>query len=176
MDSHAHTDDIEAFEGASSGARGAQVPDGWNDLTHAVIGAAMRVHSGLGPGLPERVYAAALHVELRNRRIPFEREVAIHVRYGGELVGDLRLDLLVDGLIVVELKALENVLDLHLAQLVSYLRAGNFPLGLLLNFNVPRLRDGVYRRIHSAAAVSRLNSLRTSPQPSAPTPGPSAFH
>lgn len=168
--------DIEAFEGASTGVRGVHLPSAWNDLTQAVIGAAMRVHTALGPGLPERVYAAALHVELRARHIPFGREVPICVRYAGESVGDLRLDLVVDGLLVIELKALESVHDLHLAQLVSYLRAGNFPLGLLLNFNVPRLKDGVYRRVHSAAIASRLIPIPSSPRCSAPPPSSPAFN
>jgi GxxExxY protein len=75
------------------------------------------------------------------------------VRYEGRELGELHLDLVVGDRIVVELKAVEAVHDLHLAQLVSYLRAGQFPLGLLINFNVPVLRDGIYRRVHSQALL-----------------------
>ncbi len=142
---------IEAFEGAWSGMRGADVPDELNQLTHATIGAAMRVHSVLGAGLPERMYAEALAIELDRRAVRFAREVAVRVRYEGQELGELRLDLVVGDSIVVELKAVEAVHDLHLAQLVSYLKAGQFPLGVLINFNVPVLKDGIYRRIHSKA-------------------------
>jgi GxxExxY protein len=142
---------IEAFEGAWTGMRGVDVPDELNQLTHAAIGAAMRVHSSLGPGLPERLYAAALAIELDRRGIRFAREVPVCVRYEGHELGELRLDLVVSDSIVVELKAVEAVHDLHLAQLVSYLKAGQFPLGVLINFNVPVLKDGIYRRVHSRA-------------------------
>lgn len=111
----------------------------------------MRVHSALGPGLPERIYGAALTHELQRQGIDGSLEVPVTVVYEGRDVGLLRLDLVVDGSIVVELKAVEQVLDLHLAQLVSYLRAGRYPLGLLINFNVAHQRDGVYRRLNSDA-------------------------
>lgn len=142
---------IEVFEGAWTGVRGVGVPDAWNAISRSVIGAAMRVHSSLGPGLPERVYAEALMVEFRKQGICFQNEVVITVEYDGMPVGDVRLDLLVEGVLVLELKAVEAVSDLHLAQLVSYLRAGRFALGLLLNFNVPRLKDGIYRRLNAPA-------------------------
>jgi len=89
-----------------------------------VIECAMRVYSALGPGLTERIYAAALLDELQMRGVGVAREVPVEVVYEGRDVGSLRLDLVVDGVIVVELKAVEHVLDLRLAQLVSYLRQG----------------------------------------------------
>jgi GxxExxY protein len=141
---------VEAFEGAALG-RGRVVPTVWNQLTHEVIACAMRVHSVLGPGLPERMYAIALRRELDKARIAYVPECLIDVEYEGVSVGELRMDVLIDGLLVVELKAVESVSDLHLAQLVSYLRAGKLPLGLLINFNVLRLKDGIYRRLNADA-------------------------
>lgn len=143
--------EVEVFDGAGTAESGARVPARLNDLSHEVIGCAMRVHSALGPGLPERIYAAALTHELQRREIDVSLEVPVTVVYEGRDVGLLRLDLVVDGSIVVELKVVEQVLDLHLAQLVSYLRAGCYPLGLLINFNVAHQRDGIYRRLNAAA-------------------------
>ena len=144
----------ESFEQAG-------VPDAWNALSHDVIGCAVRVHRALGPGLPERIYAAAMEVEFRRAGIPFQQEVAVHVTYEGADVGVVRLDLLVGGLLVVELKATEGVAEQHLAQLVSYLRAANMPLGLLINFNVPLLKQGVHRRLHAPAIAGKLATART---------------
>lgn len=143
------TDNIEAFDGAW--VRGRLIPAAWNRLSHDVIGAAMKVHSSLGPGLPERVYTAALCHEMAKDGLDFHRELSVNVVYDGMCVGVLRLDLLVGGVLVIEVKAVDTVPDVHLAQLVSYLRAGKYPLGLLINFNVLRLKDGLYRRIHADA-------------------------
>ena len=93
------------------------------------------------------------------QEIGFEQQVPLRVEYKGKHVGDHRLDLLVGGCIVVELKALERVPDLHLAQLVSYLRAGRYPLGLLLNFGGPLMKDGIFRRLSSTS----LSSFAPSP-------------
>lgn len=142
---------IEAFEGAHSMQRGREVPAAWNELSRRVIGAALRVHSTLGPGLPERVYESALKHELCKAGIEVESQVVIRVQYDGHSVGELRLDMVIDGTIVVELKATEGVTSLHLAQLVSYLRAGHYALGLLINFNVPSLKQGLYRRLNADA-------------------------
>jgi GxxExxY protein len=141
---------VEAFEGAAVG-RGRSVPAAWNQLTHDVIGCAMRVHSALGPGLPEKMYGAALRRELDKCGMPHLQEHTIEVDYEGVNIGTLRIDVLVDDILVLELKAVEAAHDLHLAQLVSYLRAGRFALGLLINFNVLRLKDGIYRRLNSDA-------------------------
>ena len=135
-----------------------------NFLSERVIGAAIEVHRALGPGLLERLYEQALVQELRLRGVAVETQVPVSFWYKGvELVGQ-RIDLLVDRRIVLELKAVEQVVDAHLSQMLGYLRAGNFPLGLLINFNVPVLVRGVQRRINSRA----LASLST-PQPSAPS-------
>jgi GxxExxY protein len=117
-----------------------------NVLSSEIIGAAIAVHKELGPGLLESVYESALAVELGDRRIPLARQVDIQVRYKGKpLPGHLRLDLLVAQRVVVEVKAVERVHELHEAQLLSYLRLASLRVGLLINFNVPRLREGVRR-------------------------------
>lgn len=143
--------DIEAFEGVRTLRSGRVVPAEWNELSRRVIGAAMRVHTELGPGLPEKLYENALVLECARSGVVANRQVVVPVAYGQESIGEVRLDLVVEGVLVVELKAVESIADLHLAQLVSYLRAGKFPLGLLINFHVPHLRDGLYRRLNAEA-------------------------
>jgi GxxExxY protein len=118
------------------------------DLTGEILGAAIQVHRRLGPGLLESVYCAALAVELRRRQIRFAREVWLPVSYDGELLDTrFRLDFLVDGLVVVEVKAVGQFATVHEAQLRTYLRLGGYPVGLLLNFNVISLKHGIIRRV-----------------------------
>ena len=112
-----------------------------------MIGAAIAVHKALGPGYHEATYEAALVVELRHREIPFEQQVPLEVVYRGETVGEHRLDLLVGGDLVVELKAVEQLGSVHVSQVLAYLKAGSFQLGLLINFNVPLLQQGLRRVI-----------------------------
>ena len=114
-------------------------------LAQAVIGVAIEVHRQLGPGFLEHVYEEAMAIELAERRIPFQRQVTFPVYYKRVLVAESRLDLLVDELLVVELKAVEELRPIHMAQVVSYLRTGEFQLGLLFNFNVYSLRQGIRR-------------------------------
>jgi GxxExxY protein len=115
-------------------------------LTERVIGAAIEVHRQLGPGLLESVYHVALEHELLARGISFVSEVCLPVRYKGiELDGLLRLDMLVEQELVVELKSVDIVHAVHHAQLLTYLRVGGFGRGLLINFNVSRLANGVRR-------------------------------
>jgi GxxExxY protein len=118
-------------------------------VCHRVIGAALEVHRALGPGFLESVYEEALCVELSLRGIPFARQVPIRVAYKGNTVGEARLDILVDGCMVVELKATESIAPIHVAQVISYLKATKLPLGLLLTFNVSLLRDGIKRIVQS---------------------------
>jgi GxxExxY protein len=120
-----------------------------DELAHAVIGAAIEVHRILGPGFLEAVYEQALCVELRLRSIPFERQKPAKVEYKGEYVGEGRLDLLVNDRLIVELKALREVAPIHTAIVLSYLKATGRRLALLINFNVPRLKDGVRRLVLS---------------------------
>jgi GxxExxY protein len=120
-----------------------------DDLAHRVIGAAIEVHRHLGPGFLEVVYEEALAIELRLRGIPFERQKLIVVGYKEAAVGEGKLDLLVDDRRIVELKAVEALAAIHKAQVISYLRATRLRLGLLINFNVPILKNGLQRVILS---------------------------
>jgi GxxExxY protein len=120
-----------------------------NEITEAVIGAAIEVHRRLGPGLLESIYRHCLLHELRLRGLAAEAEVSMPVRYK-DLTFDsaLRLDLLVEQTVVVELKAVESLSPVFKAQLLSYLRMSGLKLGLLINFNVRRLADGVTRVVN----------------------------
>jgi GxxExxY protein len=121
-----------------------------NELTEKIIGAAIEVHRTLGPGLMESAYAECLCRELSLQGIPFEREKALPVEYKGvKLDCGYRLDLLVAGSMVVELKAVEELLPIHEAQLLTYLRLGGWKVGLLINFNVPVLTKGVKRMVNN---------------------------
>ena len=118
-----------------------------NALSRRVIGAALEVHRRLGPGLPESVYENALCLELEAQAIPYRRQVPVEARYRGVVVGEGRVDLLVADALVVELKAVEAIKDVHLAQVLTYLKMTNLPLGLLINFGVARLKNGGIRRV-----------------------------
>ena len=125
-------------------------PDRETDqLAHAAIGAAIEVHRLLGPGYLESMYEEALCVELKLRSIPFARQVSLPIDYKGNHVGEGKCDLLVGGVLIVELKAVEALVAVHLAQVISYLKATGNHLGLLINFNVPVLKDGVKRVVLS---------------------------
>lgn len=116
-----------------------------DDLTYRIIGAALEVHSELGPGLVEKVYENALCLEFRRRGIQFERQKRFRVKYLGEDVGDLVADLVVESQAIVELKAVSELLPVHEAQVISYLKASSLRRGLLINFNVTRLKSGIRR-------------------------------
>ena len=118
-------------------------------LAHAVIGAAIEVHRQLGPGFLESVYEEALCVELADRQIPFERQKEISVLYKGRRIGQQRIDLLVGESLIVELKAIEALAEIHKAQVISYLKATRLSLGLLINFNVPILKNGIQRIVYT---------------------------
>ena len=116
-----------------------------NELSAQVVDAGLEVHRNLGPGFFESVYEEALAVELHLRKVPFERQVPIGVNYKGFSVGESRLDLLVDKCLVVELKAVEYIAPVHVAQALSYLKASRLTLALLITFNVRILRQGIRR-------------------------------
>lgn len=111
----------------------------FDELSNRVIGAAIQVHRELGPGFLESTYEKALHVALRHRRIAFDCQRAIEIVFQGVIVGTARIDLIVEGRLIVELKAVESISPVHFAQLRSYLRAAHLHVGLLLNYNRPRL-------------------------------------
>jgi GxxExxY protein len=121
-----------------------------NDISNRVIGAAIEVHRHLGPGLLESVYRDCLAHELRAQGLVVEQEVILPVRYKGlELKAGYRADLLVQELMIVELKAVDVLLPIFTAQLLSYLRMAELKLGLLINFNSERLKDGVRRVVNN---------------------------
>ena len=117
-----------------------------NTLSNQIIGAALEVHRQLGPGLLESAYEECLAYELSLREIPFERQKPIPVVYKGiRLDCGFRVDLLVGGLVIVELKAVDLLMPIHQAQVLTYLKLTGCKLGLLINFNVLRLREGIRR-------------------------------
>jgi GxxExxY protein len=116
-------------------------------VTRRIIGAAIEVHRALGPGFLESVYEEALCVELEERGIPFVKQAPISISYKGRDVGEGRLDLLVEDCVIVELKAVDHLTPIHAAQLLSYLRATGITVGLLINFNVSVLRQGIQRMV-----------------------------
>ncbi len=118
------------------------------DLTEQIIGAAMEVHRALGPGLLESAYQACLAREFTLRHLPFEKEKPVPVEYKGvNLDCGYRMDFVVADKVVVELKAVEALEPVHEAQLLTYLRLTGYKIGLLLNFNVQVLRQGIRRRV-----------------------------
>ena len=119
------------------------------DATKGIIGSAIEVHRILGPGLLESVYEDCLTMELSLRGLPYERQRAVPVEYKGRRIGaDFRIDLLVNDRVIVELKAVETLLPIHEAQVITYLRLTGKPFGLLINFNVPLLKDGIRRLLN----------------------------
>lgn len=121
----------------------------YNKLTHKVIGTAIEVHKELGPGLLESVYEHCLIAELQKRELRVRSQVAVPIIYKGEQLGKtFFIDLLIEEILVIELKCVEVVLPVHEVQLLTYLKLSNKKLGLLINFNVPKLTDGVSRIIN----------------------------
>jgi len=132
-----------------------------DQITETIIGCAFRVHTELGPGLFENIYELCLQHELRKAGLNVRRQVELPVHYDG-LVFDAayKLDLLVEEQVVIELKAVEQVLDVHKAQLISHLKLGGYRVGLLINFNVTHLRHGIRRFINKPkASASSASSL-----------------
>jgi len=121
-----------------------------NALTWRIISCAMKVHTALGPGLLESAYLACLVYELRQAGLRVETEVKVPITYAGiSLECGFRIDIVVEGLIVVELKCVEAVLPVHEAQLLTYIRLARKPYGLLFNFNVPHLKQGIVRKANT---------------------------
>lgn len=120
-----------------------------DQLTDKVIASAISVHKELGPGLLESTYEACLTYELLDRGLKVETQKPLPVNYRGQKFDcGYRIDLLVEDLLVVELKSVEKLMPIHTAQILSYLRLSNLQVGLLLNFNVMRLKDGLHRIVN----------------------------
>ena len=114
--------------------------------TEGIIGAAIEVHRTIGPGLLESVYEECVVIELELRGMRVERQQPVPLVYKGRRIGgDLKIDLIVNDRVVVELKSVERLLPIHDAQTITYLRLTGKPIGLLINFNVPLLKDGIHR-------------------------------
>jgi GxxExxY protein len=137
-----------------------QEPDrALDDLAHAVIGAAIEVHRTLGPGFLESVYEQALSIEFESRSIPYIRQPVIEIQYKGHPIGEGRLDFLVADRLVVELKAVEQLAPIHTAQVMPYLKATGHHLGLLINFDVPVLKEGIKRVVLTRNRAERTSSF-----------------
>lgn len=121
------------------------LPPELEDLVQRTIGALLDVHRELGSGMAEAVYSAATCIELTARGIAFASEKTFPVRYRGHLLGYHRIDLFVDGRLIVEIKSVEQIHSVHIAQVVSYLRLTGARVALLVNFNVPILKQGIRR-------------------------------
>ena len=145
MNTHSIHSNLSAREYADELA----VPD--EQLTHAIIGAGIEVHRHLGPGLLESIYQRAMELELDRRAIPYRAQVPVPTFYKGDPVGDFYADLIVAGRVIVELKAVSELHNAHIAQLLSYLAATQLHLGLLVNFNAITLVKGVKRVIRSGS-------------------------
>lgn len=121
----------------------------FDTVSAQVVDAAIKVHSALGPGLLEGAYQACLVHELRERQLDARGQVAVPVLYRGVRINlGYRIDVLVENSVVVELKAVSKVLPIHHAQLLSYLKLSGHRIGLLLNFHVPRMKDGIVRMVN----------------------------
>jgi GxxExxY protein len=132
-------------------SRNQELPLHINEISHRVIGAAIEVHRHLGPGFLEKTYEEAMALELRLRGVSFVRQLPLEILYKEHVVTSCTLDLVVEDEVVVELKAVDRIHAVHRAQTLAYLRAGAFQLGLIINFNVQLLRDGIARVILSAS-------------------------
>ncbi len=129
------------------------------ELTSGVIGAAIEVHRALGPGLLESAYEVCLADELGRRSMDFERQVELPVAFNGRQFDCVyRLDFMVEDSVIVELKCVERIMPIHEAQLLTYLRLARKQVGLLINFNVRMLRDGIVRKVLSNSSTLSASS------------------
>ena len=131
------------------------------DLTYQVIGAAVAVHSELGPGLMESAYQRCLEYEMNKRGLTVHSEVKLPINYGGiELQVGYRVDLIVENQLIIEVKAVSSFQPIHQAQVITYLKLSGLTLGLLINFNEKKVTDGIKRIIHSGEHKRAFSPLR----------------
>ena len=123
------------------------------EIVSAVIGCAITVHRELGPGFKESIYQRAFSLELDERNVPFESEKPILVKYRQWLIPGQKIDLIVAGKLIVELKAVPRLRAIHRYQVQSYLKTTSLPIGLLLNFNAPLMKDGIHRVLPPTSPV-----------------------
>jgi GxxExxY protein len=128
-----------------------------NEISSRILAAGFKVHTAIGPGVLESVYQTCLHHELKKAGLRVEAQVSLPVQYDGlQLESGYRIDLLVEDIVIVELKCVDALLPIHKAQLLTYLKLANTPLGLLLNFNVAHLREGIKRVLNNRYRASAL--------------------
>jgi GxxExxY protein len=121
-----------------------------NTLSREIVDAALEVHKELGPGLLESIYQQSLAHELKLRSMRCDTEIAIEANYKGLSLGSAyRVDLLVEDKVIIEVKAVETILPVHKAQLLSYLKLTDLKLGILINFHVPLIKNGIKRIVHN---------------------------
>ena len=121
----------------------------YNQFTAQIIGCAMEVHKQLGPGLLESAYMKCLRYELESKNISFTTEQILPLKYkGSEKIGVYYMDFLIEDHIVLEIKSVEAIHEIHRAQLLTYMKIGNYKLGLILNFNVKIMKDGIHRYVN----------------------------
>lgn len=133
--------------------------DEYTELTGTIIGAAMEVHSYWGPGLIESIYEKSLAHELKLRNVKVERQVKLQLKYKDlELDDDYALDLIADGKVIVELKVVRELAPIHQAQLMTYMKLTRCQVGLLINFNVVKLKEGI-RRLSLPESSSQISPL-----------------
>jgi GxxExxY protein len=129
-------------------------------LSHRVIGAAIEVHRHIGPGQLEATYHRAMEIELNLCGVPFQSEAPVPITYKGNAISTGRIDLLIgDRDLVLELKAVDQLASIHDAQLIAYLKTVGAPLGILINFNVPLLKDGILRRANTRGKSYKPHTL-----------------
>jgi GxxExxY protein len=127
-----------------------------NDISYLIRKAAFEVHTELGPGLLESVYETALQFELRQAGLLVKAQVPLPMVYKG--VGGFRMDLLVENRVVVEIKSIESIMEVYHMQLLTYLKLSGHKLGLLINFNVPRLKEGIVRKVNGLDDSQRTSA------------------
>lgn len=150
MSNHEDHEEREVYEGSSSSSSyGLRIPSPLSPEAESVmsqtIGCAIAVHRALGPGFIESIYRKAMCIELESRNLAYERERSIRVTYKGVEIPGQRVDFIIEGLVVLELKAVASLDQVHRAQLISYLKTTGLHGGLLINFRVPVLKDGIRR-------------------------------
>ena len=116
-----------------------------NTITERIIGCALEVHSDLGPGLLESLYETAMTIEMKRAGLSFMRQVGIPLYYKGELISEHRVDLVVEDVVIVEIKSVERLAPIHIAQMLTYLKVADLRTGLIVNFNSTLLRTGLRR-------------------------------
>jgi GxxExxY protein len=130
-----------------------------NEISSRILAAAFKVHTAIGPGVLESVYQTCMHHELKKAGLRVDAQVAVPVQYEGlQLESGYRIDLLVEDTVIVELKCVDALLPIHKAQLLTYLKLANKPLGLLLNFNVVHMRQGIKRILNNRYKPRELSA------------------